>query len=157
MRRVAIWAGLAAIVGASFAIGATGDAARGPAADADRIAAGFRCPVCQGLSVKDSDSPTARNIRADIGRRLSAGETADEVQQAYVDRYGEWILLRPGASGFAALVWAVPSAAVAGGSVALGAAFWSWRRRGTARLPTDEEREMVAAAASRVSVEQPLP
>ena len=146
MRRVLIWAGLAAVVAASFAIGGRGGGPDTPAAQADRLAAGLRCPVCQGLSVKDSDSPTARDIRADIRRRLDAGDSPDEVRQAYVDRYGQWILLRPGSSGFEALVWAVPAAALGGGSVVLGAAFWRWRRREVLRPPTAEERALVASA-----------
>ena len=148
MRRVLVWAALAAVVAASLVVGIRGDeTGPGPAAQADRVAADLRCPVCQGLSVKDRDSPTARDIRADIRRRIDAGETPDEVRQAYVGRYGEWILLRPRSSGFEALVWAVPAAAVAGGSVALGAAFYKWRRRGGVRPPTEEERALVAAAA----------
>ena len=147
MRRLLAWAGVAAVIAAAFAIGLrpSGDGGT-PAARADRLAAGLRCPVCQGLSVKDSDSPTARDIRADIRRRLDGGETSSEIRQAYVDRYGEWILLRPGASGFDVLVWAVPAAAFAGGAVALAGVFWRWRRRDTTRPPTEEERLLVVAA-----------
>lgn len=155
MRRVLVWAALASVVAASLAIGGRSDGAgANPATQADRVAAGLRCPVCQGLSVKDSDSPTARDIRADIRRRIDGGETPDEVREAYVARYGEWVLLRPRSSGFEALVWAVPAAAVAGGSVALGAAFWRWRRRDATRAPSAEERALVAAAAGAPSLER---
>lgn len=142
---MATWAGVAAVVTAALTFGMrpTGE----PASAADAIAAGLRCPVCQGLSVKDSDSPTARDIRADIDRRLAAGESPAEVRQAYVDRYGEWIRLRPKTAGFEALVWLVPPAVAGAGAVGLGAAFWRWRRgsRG-ARRPTESERSLVAAA-----------
>lgn len=147
MRRLLAWAGVAAVIAAALALGLRPNGDDGsPAARADRIAAGLRCPVCQGLSVKDSDSPTARDIRADVRRRIDDGETAADIRQAYVDRYGEWILLRPGTSGFDAMVWAVPAAAMAGGAVALAGLFWRWRRRGSTRPPTDEERRLVAAA-----------
>jgi cytochrome c-type biogenesis protein CcmH len=116
---------------------------------ADRVAAGLRCPVCQGLSVKDSDSSTARDIRADIRRRIDAGQAPAEVRRAYVDRYGQWILLRPRSSGFDSLVWAVPAGAVAAGAVVLGAAFWRWRARGRGRPPTERERHLVAVAVAR--------
>ena len=150
MRRLLAWAGVAAVIAAALTIALRPDGDSGtPAALADRIAAGLRCPVCQGLSVKDSDSPTAREIRADIRRRVDDGESAAEIRQAYVDRYGEWILLRPGTSGFDAVVWAVPAAALAAGAVALTGVFWRWRRRGSTRAPTDEERRLVAAARAR--------
>lgn len=147
MRRLLAWAAVAAAIAASLAIGVrpNGDGAM-PAGGVDRVAAGLRCPVCQGLSVKDSDSPTARDIRDDIRRRLDDGETAAEIRQAYVDRYGEWILLRPPTSGFNALVWALPAAAMAAGTVTLAGLFWRWRRRGSDRPPTDDERRLVASA-----------
>lgn len=149
MRRLLTWAGVAAVIAAALAIGLRpSDDAGSPAARVDSIAAALRCPVCQGLSVKDSDSPTARDIRTDIRRRVDDGETAAEIRQAYVDRYGDWILLRPKTSGFEALVWAVPAAALGAGAVALGGLFWQWRRRGIARPPTDDDRELVAAAQS---------
>lgn len=149
MRRLLAWAGVAAMIAAALALGLrpTGDG-DSPSARGDRIAAGLRCPVCQGLSVKDSDSPTARDIRDDIRRRLDAGESAPEIRQAYVDRYGEWILLRPGTSGFDAVVWAIPAAALAAGTVALAGLFWRWRRRDNERAPTEEERQLVATARS---------
>jgi len=150
MRRLLTWAAIAAVIAAALALGTRPQGGAGPDGTAASIAAGLRCPVCQGLSVKDSDSPTARDIRADLHRRLAAGESPDEIRQAYVDRYGEWILLRPGTSGFEALVWAVPAAAIAAGAVVLAAAFWRWRRRHGSRPPTEEERRLVAAATMRV-------
>lgn len=149
MRRLASWAGIAAVIAAALALGMRPSSDLGSSGQSESIAAGLRCPVCQGLSVKDSDSPTARDIRGDIDRRLAAGETPGEVRQAYVERYGDWILLRPRTSGFDALVWAVPAAATGAGAVGLGAAFWRWRRRGPARPPSDDERGRVAAALAR--------
>lgn len=146
MRRLANWAGIAAVVAAALALGLRPQGDPTPASRADAIAASLRCPVCQGLSVKDSDSQTARDIRADIARRLDAGETAAGIRRAYVDRYGQRILLRPATSGLQALVWAVPAAAIGAGAVGLAAGFWRWRRPNRGRAPTDDERGLVAAA-----------
>ena len=149
MRRLFAWAAVAAMIAAAFAVAAGPDPDAGtPAARADAIAATLRCPVCQGLAVRDSDSPTARDIRADIRRRIDAGESAKEIRAAYVERYGEWILLRPRASGFAMLVWALPIALVAGAAVALAAMFWRWRRTVVLRTPTEEDRLLVSTARS---------
>lgn len=147
MRRLLAWAGVAAVIAAALTIGLVPDGAGGaPAGRADRIAAGLRCPVCQGLSVKDSDSATSRDIRADIRGRIDRGQSDEEIRRAYVERFGEWILLRPGTTGFDALVWAVPAAVLAGGAVALGGLFWRWRQRSITRPPTDDERRLVTAA-----------
>ena len=95
-----------------------------PAADPARaLAAELRCPDCQGLSVAESHTAAADAIRREIGSQLAAGRTVDEVRQSFVDRYGEWILLRPAAP----LVWAIPIAALAA-ALALVAA-WLVRRR----------------------------
>lgn len=149
MKKLLAWAAVAAMMAAAFAVGTKPDPDAGtPAARADRLAATLRCPVCQGLAVGDSDSPTARDIRADIRRRIDAGESAEEIRAAYVERYGEWVLLRPRASGFAILVWALPIALVAGASVALAAVFWRWRRTVVLRSPTEEDRLLVSSARS---------
>lgn len=145
MRRLLQWAAIAALLAFALVFGSRPGT---PASDADPVAAiasGLRCPVCQGLSVQDSDSPTARDIRADVARRLDEGQTPEEVRRAYTERFGEWILLRPAGRGFTALVWALPAAGAVGGVVIVAAAFWRWHgRRG--RAPTADEERLVAAA-----------
>ena len=76
----------------------------------------FKCPECQGLSVADSQAPTSRAIRADIKRRIAAGQSDEEIRQAFVDRYGETILLTPQSSGVSLLVWILPVVVLALGA-----------------------------------------
>ena len=145
MRRMAFWAAVAAVSVFTFVAAAQPS---GPRTDADRvgaIAADLRCPVCQGLSVADSDSETARNIRTDIARRVADGENADEIRDAYVARYGEWVLLRPERSGVTGLVWLIPPFAAAAATVGLVALLWRWRhqRRFT---PSAADQDLVARA-----------
>ena len=66
------------------------------------------CPECEGLSVADSNAPTSRAIRADIKRRIADGQSDAEIRQAYVDKYGESILLAPQSSGLGLIVWVLP-------------------------------------------------
>ncbi|MGH9138108.1 MAG: cytochrome c-type biogenesis protein [Acidimicrobiales bacterium] len=140
------WLGVLLLVAWSLIAGTrgAGDGAS-PAARSDRIAAELRCPVCQGLSVLDSDSPTAQSIRDDIDRRLADGESDDEIREAYVDRYGEWILLRPRRRGFGAVVWLAPGIAAFAGISTLGVTLWRWRRRLTGQ-PTAADHTLVAHA-----------
>lgn len=114
-----------------------------PAARAAGLASDLRCPVCQGLSVANSPSPAARDIRADIARRIEAGQTDPEIRQAYVDRYGDWILLRPRGTGVAAMVWALPVAAVVVAAAGLALALRRWRHQPDGE-PSPEDRELVA-------------
>lgn len=119
--------------------------APGPAARTQRIASELRCPVCQGLSVADSPSRTGRDIRADIRRRIAAGQGDAEIRRAYVDRFGEWILLRPSARGVGALVWLLPVLAVVVAAGGLALALHRWQRQPALR-PSEEDRPLVEAA-----------
>ncbi len=82
---------------------------------AQAIAAELRCPTCEGLSVADSPSAPAAEIRRQITELLAEGRTADEVRRHFVDRYGEWILLAPSAP----LAWLLPPLVIVVGAVAL--------------------------------------
>lgn len=84
------------------------------------IARGLACPVCQGLSVNDSPSPLATQMRAIILERLEAGESREQVVQYFVARYGESILFEPPRQGFGLLIWWVPVLGVLAGAATLG-------------------------------------
>jgi len=75
---------------------------------AHQIAGELRCPDCQGLSVADSPSGSATEIRTQVDQLLARGLSADQVRSHFVDRYGEWILLSPPRHGWNLLPWAVP-------------------------------------------------
>jgi cytochrome c-type biogenesis protein CcmH len=146
IRRFLPWVALAAVVTGTLVVGAiSGRPDPTPAARAHRISAALRCPVCQGLSVADSPSSTARSIAADVRRRIDEGQSDGEIRQAYVDRFGEWILLQPEGSGFGAVVWALPVAGLVLGGGALALAFRRWRRQ-PALEPTDDDRALVEQA-----------
>jgi cytochrome c-type biogenesis protein CcmH len=93
------------------------------------IAAHLRCVVCQSLSVADSPSEMATQMRAIIRERLAAGESPADIQRYFVERYGDWILLAPPRRGFNLLVWLLPLVAVVVGLAATAALVWRWTHR----------------------------
>jgi cytochrome c-type biogenesis protein CcmH len=97
----------------------------------------LRCVVCQNLSVADSPSEMAQQMRAIVRERLAAGESPDQVVQYFVDKYGEWILLKPRRHGFNWLVWLAPGIAVALGLVLFAVVVrrWTRKRAGAAAAP----------------------
>ncbi len=93
------------------------------------IASQLRCVVCQSLSVADSPSETAHQMRGVIRERLAAGETPEQVTAYFVEKYGVWILLAPPQRGFSLLVWIVPYAGLLAGLVLVIVVVRRWSRR----------------------------
>lgn len=121
--------GAALLVVATLAAGST--LAAGPVSEdaVHEVAAQLRCVVCQSLSVADSPSETAHQMKGIIRERLAAGETPEQVKAYFVDKYGLWILLSPPRQGFNLLVWVVPFAGLAGGLVLVLVLVRRWSRR----------------------------
>jgi cytochrome c-type biogenesis protein CcmH/NrfF len=83
------------------------------------VSAQLRCPVCQGLSLADSPSELAQEMKDIVREQLAQGRTPDEVTQFFVGKYGEWILLQPEASGFNLVVYLLPLLAILVGAALL--------------------------------------
>lgn len=115
MRRIAIVIGILAVVAAVAAVAVPRPET--PEERVARIAAELRCPVCQGLSVNDSPSESAREMRSMIERGVAEGRTDEEIRDQFRSAYGDWILLAPPTRDPRGLVWLVPLVAIAAGVV----------------------------------------
>ena len=105
----------AAVAVVGIAVLFAGGGGGAPATLDDRvraIASGLRCPVCQNLSVADSPSRLAGEIRSEIATQLRVGRTSDQIRSFFVGRYGQWILLEPPKRGLNLVPWLVPIAGV---------------------------------------------
>ncbi|MDQ1899985.1 cytochrome c-type biogenesis protein CcmH [Paracoccus sp. WLY502] len=103
-----------------------------PAAEARarEISQKLRCPVCQGENIDESNAPISRDLRLYVRERIVAGDSNDEVIDAVVDRFGEFVLFEPRAQGGNLVLW------LAGPVMALLALLGAWRflrGRATAR------------------------
>lgn len=83
-------------------------------ARAREISQGLRCLVCRNESIDESHAPLARDLRLLVRERLVAGDTNAETVDFIVARYGEYVLLRPQATGANWLLWGRAGDAAAG-------------------------------------------
>ncbi|MCL4188989.1 MAG: cytochrome c-type biogenesis protein CcmH [Rhodobacteraceae bacterium] len=113
-------------------------------ARAREISGELRCLVCRNESIDESNAPLARDLRLLVRERLVAGDSDAEALAYIVERYGEYVLLRPTLGGANLLLWiAGPLMLIAGGAVA----FTYVRRRRSAEdtaapLTADERKRL---------------
>ncbi|MCX7645103.1 MAG: cytochrome c-type biogenesis protein CcmH [Rhodobacteraceae bacterium] len=96
-------------------------------ARAREISAGLRCLVCRNESIDESNADLARDLRLLVRERLLAGDSDAEVVAFVVERYGEYVLLKPSATGANLLLWIAGPAMLA--AALLAAALYVRRRR----------------------------
>jgi len=123
------------------------DTARTPEERVFDVASGYKCPTCRSQSVADSEAPSAKAIKAEIARRLEAGQSEQEIRDYLVAQFGEEVVLTPSSSGVTGLVWVIPVVAVALAAAGLGLAFRRWRRRPSVTVSDDDRRRVAAARA----------
>jgi cytochrome c-type biogenesis protein CcmH len=106
----------------------------------------LRCLVCRNENIDDSDADLAHDLRVLLRERLVAGDTDAQAMAYIVDRYGEYVLLKPVAGGANLILWgAGPAFLLLGGVIA----FAMLRRRsqapeGGATLNADEAARLAA-------------
>ena len=84
------------------------------------LSKGLRCLVCRNENIDDSNAELARDLRLLVRERLVAGDTDQEVEDFVVDRYGEYVLLKPVFSLSNAMLWlAGPVLLIIGGWISL--------------------------------------
>lgn len=89
------------------------------------ISQGLRCVVCQNQTIDDSSAPLARDLRLIIRERLVAGDNDEEVVAFVVNRYGDFVLLKPPFQGETYLLWFGPALILLGGGALV---FYYYRR-----------------------------
>jgi cytochrome c-type biogenesis protein CcmH len=163
MRAITLWHRLFRLLGA-FVIAATmltpafavrpDEMLKDPAleARARAISSELRCLVCQNQSIDDSDADLAHDLRVLVRDRILAGDSDAGVEDYLVQRYGEFVLLRPRMSLGNALLWGAGPIALIGGLAAIWFTSRRSRNRGERPLSESEEArvEAIIARSSRV-------
>ena len=115
------------------------------------ISAGLRCLVCRNESIDESNAELARDLRLLVRERLLEGDSNDEVVAYIVDRYGEYVLLRPTLTGSNLLLWlAGPAMALLGLGVAVAYLRRQSRRRCEAEADAASHQALSAAEQARL-------
>ena len=103
----------------------------------------LRCVVCQSQSISESNAPLAKDLRLLVRERLLQGDSDDQAIAYIVERYGEYVLLKPRVQPNTYFLWAFPPLVLAAGGAA---AFFFLRRarrlQSAEPLSDDEEREL---------------
>ncbi len=115
---------------------------------AREISKELRCLVCQSQSIDDSDAGLARDLRVLVRERLTAGDSDEEAIGYIVDRYGDFVLLRPPVRPGTYALWFGPAALIV--IAGMGLVLFFRRRRAVAvearPAPlTQQERERLKA------------
>lgn len=89
-------------------------------ARARAISREIRCLVCRNESIDESNADLARDLRILVRERLQAGDSDEAVTAYLVERYGDFVLLRPRLTGANLVLWSAPVALLLlGGIVAV--------------------------------------
>ncbi|MCL2714887.1 MAG: cytochrome c-type biogenesis protein CcmH [Alphaproteobacteria bacterium] len=116
-------------------------------ARAREISTELRCMVCQNQSIDDSDAPLAKDLRILVRERINKGDSDAEVKDFLVDRYGEFVLLRPRFGRHTWLLWLITPLLLAAGAFGVVAWFRSRPRAGAEQvLPLTPHEEARLAA-----------
>lgn len=113
---------LAAPVGETFSDPALEDRAR-------HLQRQLRCLQCAGESIDESASPFASDVRRLLRQQIAAGESDQQIEDFFVARYGDAILMKPPLQANTWLLWLAPFGVLMGA----GAVAWVTVKKAAAR------------------------
>ena len=85
----------------------------------EKIIDEVRCLKCQNTTIKDSNAFLAADLRREIRHMLEEGLTDEQIFDFLVERYGDFALYNPRASGKTLILWIAPALFLLGGAFVL--------------------------------------
>jgi len=101
-----------------------------------RVIHNIRCLTCQNQSIKDSNSPLARDLRREVREQMASGASDREIYAFMQARYGDFALYKPPLSAKTIALWSSPALLMA---IALFAVFRTLKRRSQLDISIDGE------------------
>jgi cytochrome c-type biogenesis protein CcmH len=84
----------------------------------------LRCLVCQNQSIDDSGADLAHDLRVLLRERIAAGDSDRQALLYIVNRYGDFVLLKPPVEPATYLLWFAPAILIVFG----GSGIWLYLR-----------------------------
>jgi|AntDeeMinimDraft_5_1070356.scaffolds.fasta_scaffold00048_18 cytochrome c-type biogenesis protein CcmH len=103
----------------------------------------LRCPKCQNETIAESGAPISSDMRIRVRQLLREGHTDEEILDAMVARFGDFVRYRPEFEPRTWVLWLGPFVAIAVGIGVVVMITLRTRRRPTDESPvlSDEERQ----------------
>jgi cytochrome c-type biogenesis protein CcmH len=117
---------------------------------AREVSKALRWVVCQNESIDDSNAELAKDMRLLVRDRIKAGDSNQAVLDYMVERYGEFVLLKPRFLPMTVALWAAPVVILALGGFAAARALN--RRPAATPAPLDDAEKRELAKLTRGSV-----
>jgi cytochrome c-type biogenesis protein CcmH len=108
-----------------------------------------RCLVCQNESIDDSEAALAGDLRQLVRDQVKQGRSDRQIRAFLVERYGEFVLLKPPFSPGNALLWATPGIALILGGVLM---VLLLRRRSSATAEGEDTQPLSQVEEARLQV-----
>ena len=103
----------------------------------------LRCVVCQNVSIDESDAALARDLRILLREQIAAGATDDQAVAFLVQRYGNFVRLKPPLQADTLALWLGPLAVLLAGGAGV-AVYWRGRAGPPAALNAAEAAQVAA-------------
>jgi len=108
-----------------------------------------RCLECQNESIDESEAAIADDLRHVVRQQVKAGRSDADIKRYLLDRYGEFVLMRPSFSLGNAALWLTPFVLVLGGGAIL--ILRSRRPPATPPLSAEESAALAALEAPHIA------
>ena len=89
----------------------------------------LRCTVCQTENIWESGAPLAQQMRDVVRERLKLGHSREDIQEYFLSRYGDYIMMKPPTHGVNWILWIAPFILLFGGGIFLYKEVMGWVRR----------------------------
>jgi cytochrome c-type biogenesis protein CcmH len=110
------------------------------------VSKALRCVVCQNETIDESNAELARDMRVLVRERIAAGDSNEQVLSYMVQRYGDFVLLKPRFTAENLVLWLGPFVLLVIGGFVVARRL---RRPPVASAPALNDNEMQELAALR--------